>query len=124
MWMSKILLRLRLVPDDEAEDVRQLLDKYHIPWFETSAGRFGVSFPAIWLQEDDDWSRAKQLLDEYQQQRLAQVRAEHEQRRLEGSAETFLSRLLTHPFQIVLMLAAVLVIAYFSVVPFFTFLGL
>lgn len=121
--MAKILMRLRMAPEDEAQDVRDLLDRHHIPWFETTAGRFGVSFPAIWLREDDDWYRAKQLLDNYQLQRREAARAELHQQVEQGSAETFWSRLLSHPLQIVFILAAVAVIAYFSVVPFFSLLN-
>lgn len=109
-----------MAPDDEAQDVRDILNDHHIPWFETTAGRFGASFPAIWLRDDGDWDRAKALLDDYQDQRRTSARAQLEQQIEEGSAETFLSRLLSHPLQIVFILAAVLVIGYFSVVPFFS----
>lgn len=121
--MAKILLRLRMAPDDEAQDVRDLLDKHSIPWFETTAGRFGVSFPAIWLRDDDDFDRAKTLLDQYQEQRRINARAQFDQQVQEGRAETFLSRLLSHPLQIVFILAAVVIIAYFSIVPFFSLLA-
>jgi hypothetical protein len=111
-----------MAPEDEADDVRALLDRHHIPWFETSAGRFGVSFPAIWLVDDDDWPRAKTLLDDYQQERSARVRRFQQEQAESGNAETFLSRMLSHPLQLTVVLCAVLVIAYFSVVPFFSLL--
>ncbi len=120
--MSKILFRLRMAPEEEADDVREMLDRHHIPWFETSAGRFGVSFPAIWLSDDDDWARAKALLDDYQNQRSQQIRLQQQQQIEEGNAETFLSRLFSHPLQIVAVLCAVAVIAYFSIAPFFSLL--
>lgn len=120
--MSKIFFRLRMAPEEEAEDVRALLDKHHITWFETSAGRFGVSFPAIWLSDDDDWPRAKALLDAYQSERSAQIRQQQQQQVEEGNADTFFSRMLKHPVQIIVVLCAVLVIAYFSIVPFFSLL--
>lgn len=121
--MAKILLRLRLVPDDEAEEVRRLLDRNHIRWFETSAGRFGLSFPAIWLKDEEDWGRAQQQLDNYQRQRMLQARAVLERQVRNGTAETFVSKLISRPAQMVLALAAVLVVVYFSVVPFLSFLA-
>ncbi len=111
-----------MAPEDEVAEVCDLLDRHHIPWFETTAGRFGVSFPAIWLRDDDDWDRAKSLLDEYQRQRREAARADFEQQISDGRAETFLSRLLSHPLQIVFILIVVLAIGYFSVVPFFSLL--
>lgn len=120
--MAKILFRLRMVPEDEAQEVRELLDRNRISWFETSAGRFGVSFPAIWLSEDDDWTRAKKVLDDYQSERAGRLRADHEDEIERGTAETFWSRLVSHPLQILAVLCAVAVIAYFSVIPFFSLL--
>ena len=37
------LFNLRGVPEDEAEDIRQLLDEHEIEFYETSAGNWGVS---------------------------------------------------------------------------------
>jgi len=111
-----------MAPEDEAQDVRDLLDRHHIPWFETTAGRFGFSFPAIWLSEDEDWDRARSLLDDYQLQRRERARADLEQQIDSGRAETFLSRLISRPLQFVAIVAVVTVIAYFSIVPFFSLL--
>jgi hypothetical protein len=36
--MAKLLLNLRNVPDDEADDVRALLDEHDIAYYETSRG--------------------------------------------------------------------------------------
>ena len=41
--MSKLLFRLRNVPDDEAEEVRQLLEEHGIETYETDAGNWGIS---------------------------------------------------------------------------------
>ena len=111
-----------MAPADEADDIRALLDRHHIPWFETSAGRFGVSFPAIWLADNDDWPRAKSLLDEYQHERSVRIRRIQQEQAESGNVETFLSRMRSHPLQLTALLCAVLVIAYFSVVPFFSLL--
>ena len=49
--MAKLLFKLRGVPDDEADDVRQLLEENGMRVYETSAGTWGTGVPAIWLQE-------------------------------------------------------------------------
>lgn len=121
--MARIFFRLRLVPEDEAEDVRQLLDDSHIPWYETSAGRWGVSFPAIWVTEDADLPRAKNLLAQYQANRIARIRAEHQESVERGETETILSRFVQRPLQGFAILAVIAVIVYFSIRPFFSILG-
>jgi hypothetical protein len=41
--MTKLLLNLRNVPDDEADDVRALLDDHDIAYYETSPGFSSIS---------------------------------------------------------------------------------
>ena len=41
--MSKLLLNLRDVPDDEADDVRRFLDSGGIRYYETRPNRWGIS---------------------------------------------------------------------------------
>ena len=48
--MALLLFRLRNVPDDEADEVRHLLNENSIEFYETSAGNWGISMPAIWLR--------------------------------------------------------------------------
>lgn len=89
MSQSKILFRLSGVPDDEADDVRKLLTDNHIDFYETSAGNWGVSMPAIWLKDADDYDRARPLLDEYQQARTVRMRSEYERLKREGKLKTW-----------------------------------
>src|SRR5690606_13961933 len=51
---AKLLLNLRHVPDDEADDVRALLEAVRIDYYETRAGPFGISAGGIWVRDDDD----------------------------------------------------------------------
>ena len=50
--MPELLFKLRNVPDDEAEEVRQLLNDHEINFYETRAGGWGISMPGIWLPDD------------------------------------------------------------------------
>ena len=116
--MANIFFRLRNVPDDEADEVRQLLDDHSIPWYETSAGRWGISFPAIWLSDDRDQQRARQLLDAYQAERVQTQRKEVSERLQRGEQLTILSQFLQRPLRTILAVVVILVVVYFSVTPF------
>jgi hypothetical protein len=72
--MAKLLLNLRHVPDDEAEEVRALLAAHGILCYETRPNRWGISAGGIWLRDNRDLERASQLLAAYRS-RAAKARA-------------------------------------------------
>ncbi len=116
--MAKILFRLRQVPEDEADEVRQLMDDHAIDWYETSAGRFMISFPAIWLRDESQEDRARALLEEYQRARTQRVRAERAEREANGELETLAQRIVANPAATMLVLLAIAFIFYISITPF------
>ena len=116
--MAKILFRLRQVPEEEADDVRQLLDQHGVDWYETSAGKFQISFPAIWVRDDADEPAARQLIETYQRQREEQMRAERAEREARGEIETIGQRIGSNPASMLLALFAVAFILYISIKPF------
>lgn len=120
--MAKILFRLRQVPDEEADDVRQLLDDNGIDWFETSAGKFQISFPAIWLSDESQEEHAKSVLQQYQSARAQRLRAEHADQVARGEVETLSKRILTRPLPFLLAMLAIIFILYISIKPFFSIL--
>ena len=63
--MSKILFKLRDVPADEAQEVRELLERNDIEYYETLGGNWGISLPALWLKKEAQRHRARELLDTY-----------------------------------------------------------
>jgi len=72
--MAHLIFRLRNVPEDEAEDVRRLLESSHIEFYETGAGNWGISMPGFWLQDNNDAARARVLIEDYQQKRRTRAR--------------------------------------------------
>jgi len=116
--MSKILFRLRQVPDDEADDVRQLLDRNAVDWYETSAGKFQISFPAIWVRDEADEPRARQLIEAYQLERQERFRAARAEREASGEEETFVARVMSNPMPVIATLLFVAFILYISIKPF------
>ncbi len=116
--MAKQLLKLRNVPEDELAEIYELLELHDVNFYETSAGSWGISMPALWLVEDDEYSKVRALLDEYSEQRYQRMRSEYELLKSEGKARNFLDMLKENPIKIVLYLAIVGVLAYFSIAPF------
>lgn len=110
--MAIQIMRLRGVPEDEANDVRELLDENNIEYYETPEGLFGMSMPAIWLPDKDQLELARSLLDEYQSERVSRARAERPRSMVDEIRE--------HPLRLLAVLAGVGVVLYLSLMPFFT----
>jgi hypothetical protein len=116
--MPILLFRLNRVPEDEADDIRGLLSANHIDFYETEAGRWGISLAGIWLKDDSQLETAQRLIDDYQRERTARARELHEARRQAGEHETLLGRLMRHPLLSLLYILAILVVLYFTLAPF------
>lgn len=68
--MAKLLFKLYGVPDDEILDVRELCETHEFEVYETEMGRWGIGIAAIWLRNEDQYERAREVLNEYQNQRF------------------------------------------------------
>ena len=119
--MAKLLFRLNQVEDDEADDVRALLDEAGLEYYETNAGRWRVSVAAIWLRHDDDYEQARAMLDDYQQQRSERLQEEYRQLEENGEQETFLQRAREHPADLILVILSVVIVIGLMVWPFLNF---
>lgn len=106
--MAKLLLNLRNVLDDEADDVRAFLDEHGIAYYETSPGFWNISLGGIWVREDGDFPEAKRLMAEYQAQRGARVRAENEAARRDGSLGSVWTVLRNEPVRVLLAVLGIL----------------
>ena len=100
--MAKLLLNLRDVPDDEADDVRRFLESSGISYYETRPSLWGVSGGGIWIRNDGDVAEAKRLMAEYQRERQARARAERAEAERSGTAQTFADVLRTQPLRVAL----------------------
>lgn len=113
--MAKILFKLRNVPDDEAGEVRELLTNHHIDYYETSAGNWGVSMPALWVKDDNQFRQAKELLDAYQEARSIRIREVYARLKREGKNKTVLDSMKENP---VLFIAYILIVLALLYLPF------
>jgi len=108
--MSRLLLNLRNVPDDEADDVRAMLNAKRIAFYETTPSPWGISAGGIWVTEDAGFADAKRAFDDYEQQRSVRVRAEYAAAKRAGTAETFVNVLREDPLRVVMILLGILIV--------------
>lgn len=105
--MAKLLLNLRMVPEDEADDVRGFLREHGIGFHETRPSRWGISQGGIWISDAADFPRARSLMDDYQAARQARARAERAEALRDGSAETFLDVLKREPARVAAVMVGI-----------------
>ncbi len=115
--MSKLLLNLRNVLDDEADDVRAMLESQRISFYETTPSTWSISAGGIWVTEDADFEDAKRAMADYQQQRGARVRDEYAAAKRAGTAETFGSVVRAQPARVAVLVLAVLFVLGLMALP-------
>lgn len=105
--MAKLFLNLRNVPDDEADEVRDLLRANAIGFYETQPSPWGISAGGLWIEDAAQLDRAKALMADYQARRRMQAREARAAAEREGRAETFAGLLRARPLYVVAVLAAI-----------------
>lgn len=95
--------------------MRALLKDNGIEFFETFAGNWGISMPALWLQDETQFSRARELLDHYQQERLRRVREDFAQQRMRGEVKTMWNSFRESPLRFLLYTSLASLVLFFSV---------
>ena len=113
--MTTLLFNLRGVPEDEADEVRELLTEQDIDFYETSEGNWGMSMPALWLRNDADLEKARSILDKYQQQRFLTARANYLQRKKTDPQNMFLKAFMERPVLYCAYLFMMLLVVYVSI---------
>jgi len=116
--MSVMLFKLRGVEDDEADDIRALLQAHDIDFYETTNGRWGLGFAAIWLHDDGLLEEGKALIYTYQVQRYKQAQEIYAELCARGEQPTVWKKVKQNPIQVSLVLLAVLIVAIFVLSPF------
>lgn len=116
--MRHLLLNLRHVPDDESAEIRALLEQNHIAFYETEPNRWGISAGAIWISQDDDVSRARELMASYHTERANRARAEFENARREGRVESFWAQMRREPARLLVIVFGIALVVALSLWPF------
>lgn len=120
--MAVQLFRLRGVSEQETEEILALLTEHQIDFYLTPAGNWGISMPAIWLNDESQLEQARQLISRYQQQRSQQARQEYEAARQQGRQRRLRDVFRESPIVFIIYLLAVLIVLVFSTLPF-VFIG-
>ncbi|HEY7884209.1 MAG TPA: DUF6164 family protein [Cellvibrionaceae bacterium] len=117
--MAKLLIKIRGATAEEVEGMVALLEEQQIACYLTDAGRWRIGVEALWLTHDDQYDRARELIDEFQQNFSRERREHWQQLRESGQAPTFLQQLFMHPIKVLLALVGITIIAAISLLPFF-----
>ncbi len=121
--MSALLFRLRNVPNDEAEEIRQLLADHAIEFYETSAGNWGISFAGIWVKDEAQLAQARALIETYQKERLTSARAEYDQQVSEGRQRRMVDVIKENPIRFLIYVAVIALVLTLSIKPFLDLVG-
>lgn len=121
--MATLLFKLNNVPEDEAEDVRQLLAEHEIPTHETHAGFWGLGVSAIWLRDKSRLKEARELIAEYQKERAKQQREEFREREARGEVPSMGQRLMNNPLRFLALIVAIIVVLAVTLLPFWGMLA-
>ena len=113
--MAVLFFSLRGVPNDEADDVRELLLANEIDYYETSAGSFGISMPAIWLYHPEDLEKIQPVFDDYQQRRCITQRNLYQELKQNGEIGGFLQSIWIKPLQFLIYSSVIVLTLYVSI---------
>lgn len=120
--MSALLLKLKHVPEDEHEEICELLESHDIAYYETHKGFWGVGLEAIWLHDAQALAKAHDILNDYMSARQKKVRDEIEVAKQAGQFRTLLSTFLQQPVTFVLYVLGVAGVLALSILPFMGFM--
>jgi len=115
--MPHHLMNLRHVPDDEADEIRDLFEAHKVRYYETPPSRWGISMGGFWVHDDDEAERARALLEHYQSERQARQQEAFAARSLRGETG-FWYHFRQRPVSVLAAVLAVAAIAALSLLPF------
>jgi len=119
--MAKIAFRLNNVPEDEANQVRELLTEHNIEFYETNAGRWGISIAALWVSNDDDFEKARQFIEPFQQDFTKKMREQFEIDKREGRIPTFWQLINANPIMFITYWALIIAVLAITILPIYGF---
>jgi hypothetical protein len=114
--MSVLIFRLNDASEEEAAQVRELLEQHDLAFYESSAGRWGVSVAGLWLRDDSQKLRARALIEQYQGERKQQYEGWWAEQ--PGFLVSLWHSFLARPIPFVLTAMLLLAIVFISLSPF------
>ena len=80
-----------------------------------------MAMPGLWLQDEQQFSEARKLLDEYQLERSTRIKAEYAQQLEQGEVRTMLQIFREEPFRFLAYFAMIGMVLFFSTRFFLSF---
>lgn len=117
--MAQLVFNLKNVPADEANDIRELLELNQIEFYETSAGRWNISVAAIWINNDDDFVKSRQLINQYQYNLAIRRQQEKSDPESRVHIPDWKEHLLNNPVVFLMYISAIAIVLALSILPFF-----
>ena len=117
--MARKLYALRNVPEDEADEMRELLRLNGVDFHETSAGFLGFGTAAIWIRDETQFDFARKLIADYQDERYNKARETYLRQRAEGTHTRFADTFMRDPLRIIMLFLFALFLVSLTVLPFF-----
>ena len=119
--MSILLFSLRGVPDDEAYEIKELLTENNIDYYETSAGNWGISMPALWVRNNEELNEAQKLLNEYHHKRAITQQEIYKELIKEGKNKRLIDVFIEKPLRFIIYIGAVAFVIYIYIKMIFEF---
>ena len=116
--MARLLFKLAQVPDDEAQEIRMLLNEHQINYYETDAGFFRVGLDAIWLADGAQEQRARELIHAYQAERAIRQQQNYAQLVEAGQAPSMWQHFCAQPLRFMALVIAIIFVAGLTLLPF------
>lgn len=116
--MARLLFKLAQVPEDEAAEIRALLDEHQITYYETDAGFFRVGLDAIWLADSTQEERARELMREYQEERCVRQQQNYAQLVEAGQVPSVWQHFCAQPIRFIAAAIAIIFVAGLTLIPF------
>lgn len=116
--MTILLFKLKDVPDDEAEEIRELLASNDIYFYETHAGFWRLGVDGLWLPDETHLERARDLIRNYQTERTAKQHKIYAELVESGQAPTLWQNFLLSPLRFIALIIAVFFILTLTLAPF------
>ncbi len=116
--MARLLFKLAQVPADEAADIRALLDEHQIRYYETDAGFFRVGLDAIWLSNGDQEEQARELIRNYQAERVVRQQQNYAELVEAGQVPSVWQHFCAQPIRFIASAIAIVFVAGLTLLPF------
>lgn len=110
--MPTKLLSLQSVPEDEENDIREILDSNNINYYVTPSGNWGGSLAAIWLNNEKDVPQARELICLYQKQRATNARKEYENEPKSTLREKYKKDKFTYTFFLLILVIVIYMVVF------------